>query len=82
MRLYALILKKCYERMVCYVPYTQGSMPEGMRAGGKRVLVHAPPPHWGLYIWQAIAWRATLDLGATDSASRSSAPHPCARIWT
>ena len=55
-------------------------MPEGMRAGGKRVLVHAPPPHWGLYIWQAIAWQATLDLGAIDSASGISAPHPCARI--
>jgi hypothetical protein len=59
-----------------------GHMPEGMRAGGKGVLVHTPPPYWGLYIWQAIAWQATLDLGAIDSASRSSAPHPCARIWT
>jgi hypothetical protein len=37
-----------------------GSMPEGMRAGEKGVLVHALPPHWGLYIWQAIAWQALL----------------------
>ncbi len=55
-------------------------MPEGLRAGGKRVLVHAPPPHQGLYIWQAIAWQATLDFGAIDSASGISAPHPCAKI--
>ncbi len=41
-----------------------GFMPEGMKAGGKGVLVHAPPPNRGLYIWQAIAWQATLDLGA------------------
>jgi hypothetical protein len=58
-------------------------MPEGMRAGGKGVLVHmyTPSPQ-GLYIWQVIAWQATLDLGAIDSASGISAPHPCARIWT
>jgi hypothetical protein len=53
-----------------------GSMPEGMRAGGKGVLVHTPPSHWGLYIWQAIAWQATLDLGAIDSASRNSTHIP------
>jgi hypothetical protein len=68
-------------------------MTEGMRAGGKGVLIQAPPPHRGLYIWQAMAWQATLDLGATawqatldlgatDSAARGSAPHPCARIRT
>jgi hypothetical protein len=60
-------------------------MPEDMRAGGKSGIVHAPPPHQGLYIWQAIAWQAiawqaTLDLGAIDSASGISAPHPCAKI--
>jgi hypothetical protein len=56
-------------------------MPEDMRAGGKGVLVQAPPPQRGLYIWQAMTWQATLDLGAIDSASaRGSAPHPCARI--
>ncbi len=33
-----------------------------------------------LYIWQAIAWQATLDFGAIDSASGISAPHPCAKI--
>jgi hypothetical protein len=59
-----------------------GFIPEGMRAGGKGVLGHAPPPHRGLYIWQAIAWQATLDLGAIDSASRSSASHLYARNWT
>jgi hypothetical protein len=69
-----------------------GFMPEGTRAGGKGVLVQSPPPQRGLYIWQAIvwqaiawqaiAWQATLDLGAVDSASRNSAPHPCARNWT
>jgi hypothetical protein len=57
-------------------------MPEGMRAGGKGVLVQAPPPHRGLYIWQAMTWQATLDLGAKDSAARGSAPHPFTRIWT
>jgi hypothetical protein len=51
-------------------------MPEGMRAGGKRVLVQAPPPHRGLYIWQAMTWQATLDLEAIDSAARCSALFP------
>jgi hypothetical protein len=41
-----------------------------------------PPPHRGLYIWQAITWQANLDLGAIDSAARGSAPHPCARNWS
>jgi hypothetical protein len=57
-------------------------MPEGMRAGGKSGIVQAPPPHQGLYIWQAIAWQATLDFGGIDLASGISAPHPCAKIWT
>jgi hypothetical protein len=57
-------------------------MSEGLRAGGKGVLVQAPPPHRGLYIWQVKAWQTTLDLGAIDSAARSFAPHPCARNWT
>ncbi len=74
--MYAFTLKKCYERMVCYYTLDPGFMPEGMRAGWKGVLVQAPPPHRGLYIWQAIAWQATLDLGAIDSAARGSAPHP------
>jgi hypothetical protein len=56
-------------------------MPEGMRAGVESGIVRtSPSPHQGLYIWQAIAWQATLDLGAKDSASGISAPHPCARI--
>ncbi len=54
-------------------------MPEGMRAGGKGVLGQAPPPHRGPYIWLAMAWQDTLDLGAIDSATRGSAPHPCAQ---
>ncbi len=53
-------------------------MPEGMRAGVESGI--PPSPHQGLYIWQAIAWQATLDFGAIDSASGISAPHPCARI--
>jgi hypothetical protein len=57
-------------------------MPEGMRAGGKGVLVQAPPSPQGPIYWQAMTWQATLDLGAKDSAARSSAPHPCARIRT
>jgi hypothetical protein len=55
-------------------------MPEGLRACGKGVLVQAPPPHRGLYIWQTIAWQATLDLGAKDSVSRTSAPIPVPEI--
>jgi hypothetical protein len=57
-------------------------MPEGMNAGGKGVLVQDPPTYRDLYIWQAMTWQATLDLGAIDSAAGGSAPHPCARIWT
>ncbi len=69
--------------MVCCVPLSLGFMPEDMRAGGKGVLVLAPPPpHRGLYIWLAMTWQAALDLGAIESAARGSAPHPCARIWT
>jgi hypothetical protein len=71
---------KRYERMVCLCTLDPGFMPEGMRAGGKGVLVQAPPPYRGLYIWQAMTWQATLDLGAIDFAARGSAPHPCARI--
>jgi hypothetical protein len=52
---------------VCY-------MPECMRARGSGGLVQAPLPHKGLYIWLAMAWQDTLDLGAIDSAS-----HPCAQ---
>jgi hypothetical protein len=66
--------------MLCTL--SPGFMPEGMRAGGKGVLVQAPPPYGGLYIWLAMAWQDTLDLGAIDTAARGSAPHPCARIWT
>ncbi len=55
-------------------------MPEGMRAGVESGILHSPPPHQGQYIWQAIAWQATLDLGDIDSASGISAPHPCAKI--
>ncbi len=59
-------------------------MPEGMRASGKGGLVQPPPPHMGLYIWLAMAWQDTLDLGAIDSAAidsaaRGSASHPCAQ---
>jgi hypothetical protein len=68
--------------MVCLCTLDPGFMTEGMRAGGKGVLVQAPPPHRGLYIWLAMTWQATLDLGAIDSAAGGSAPHPCARIWT
>ena len=78
--LYAFILKKCYERMVCDCTLDPCFMPEGLRACGKGVLVQAQSPHRGLYIWQAIAWQATLDFGAIDSASGISAPHPCAQI--
>ncbi len=71
---------KCYERVVCCVPLSPSFMPEGMRAGGKEVLVQAPlPPHKGLYIWLAMAWQDTLDLRAIDSAARGSAPYPCAQ---
>ncbi len=68
--------------MVSLCTLDPGFMPEGMRAGGKGVLVQAPPPHRGLYILQAMTLQATSDLGAIDSAARGSAPHPCARIWT
>ena len=44
MKLYAFILKKCYVRMVCYVLWAQGSMPEGMRAGVESGIVHPPLP--------------------------------------
>jgi hypothetical protein len=67
--------------MLCTL--SPGFMPRGMTAGGKGVLVQAPPPHYrGLYIWLAMTWQATLDLGAIDSAARGSALHPCAKIWT
>jgi hypothetical protein len=54
-------------------------MPKGMRARGKGGLVQLPLPHKGLYIWPAMAWQETLDLGAIDSAARDSASHPCAK---
>jgi hypothetical protein len=54
-------------------------MPEGIRAGGKGVVVQSPLPNRGLYIWLAMAWQDTLDLGAIDSAARGSAPHNCAQ---
>jgi hypothetical protein len=50
-------------------------MPEGMGARGKGGLVQ---PYKGLYIWLAMAWQDTLDLGATDSTARDSASHHCA----
>jgi hypothetical protein len=54
-------------------------MPEGMRAGGKGVLVQASPSPQGPIFWLAMTWQATLELGAIDSAARGSALHPCAQ---
>jgi hypothetical protein len=58
-------------------------MPDGMGAGGKGVLVQAPPPTPQGPIYLASHDLASqLDLGAKDSAARGSAPYPCARIRT
>ncbi len=67
--------------MVCCVPFGPCFMPEGMRAGGKGVLVQAPLPQGPIYL-ACMAWQDTVDYGAIDSAARGSAPHPCAKIWT